>query len=107
LIPLTELISNMAEGGLATKKVWAIYNNLLKNFKSEYHILLNAKKEDLEKAANPQLADAIIKNRRGEIKVTAGYDGEYGFPVFTEKEKQSYKAFEDKQKKAQKTLANF
>ncbi len=106
LIPLSELIANLSGNGLATKKTWEIYSSLLKMFKSEYFVLLNAKKEDLEKIS-PALADIIIKNRNGELKIAPGYDGEYGYPVFTEKEKQNYKEFEQKKKSAQKTLANF
>jgi len=31
---------------------------------------------------NEKLANIILKNRRGEIKIIPGYDGVYGVPVF-------------------------
>jgi len=40
--------------------------------------LLDASKKQLKKATNPLLANSIIKVRNKQIKISAGYDGEYG-----------------------------
>ena len=50
VIPLTELIASLYDiKQLSSKKVWEIYNTLIKNFNNEYNILLNVSFEDLKK----------------------------------------------------------
>lgn len=88
LIPLSEILSALLNYSVASKKVWQEYNNLLNNFDSELDILLEAKKEDLTKASNEKIADAIIKAREGKIKIKPGYDGVYGQPIFENNEKE-------------------
>ncbi len=82
LIPLSEILSVLLNSSVASKKTWQEYNKLIANFNSEYNVLLDAKKEDLIKASNEKIADAIIKAREGKIKIKPGYDGEYGQPIF-------------------------
>ena len=82
LIPLSEILSALLNSPVASKKIWQEYNNLISNFNSEFEVLLEAKKEDLVKVSNEKIADAIINNREGKIKIKPGYDGVYGEPVF-------------------------
>lgn len=82
LIPLSEIISSIKSKGIATKSVWAEFNNLIKNFKNEFNILLNVKEKELKKVTSKDIAKTIIKNRLGKIKIRPGYDGEYGYPIF-------------------------
>jgi uncharacterized protein (TIGR00375 family) len=91
LIPLSEILSALLNSGVASKKIWQEYNNLINNFDSELNILLEAKKDDLIKATNEKIADAIISNREGKIKIKPGYDGVYGQPIFENNEKQPSK----------------
>ncbi len=91
LIPLSEIISTLTSSGIATKKVWTFYNQLIDAFRSEFNILLNVPQEELEKVTHPKIAKAIIDNREGKIKVKPGYDGEYGVPIFKEKIENSQK----------------
>jgi len=85
LIPLSELISGLLNTGVATQKTWKVFNELISKFGSEYNVLLNATKEELEKVADEKLTETIILNRAGKIKVNPGYDGEYGIPVLGDK----------------------
>ncbi|MBI2137010.1 DNA helicase UvrD, partial [Candidatus Woesearchaeota archaeon] len=90
LIPLTEIIIAIQGGALAGKKTWETYNKLLQRFGSEFNILLEAGREDMETIADKKLADAIMLNREGKIVVKPGYDGEYGVPIIGEvKEKKT------------------
>ena len=84
LIPLSELISTVVGKAVATKTVWAIYNQFLAIFKNELNVLLEASYEELAKI-DVKIADVIIKNRKGEIKVKPGYDGVYGVPLLGQK----------------------
>ena len=77
LLPLSELISAVYDVGVGSKTVEGVYNKLIKKFENEFDILLNVEKNKLVDA-NEKLADVIIKNREGKIKVEPGYDGVYG-----------------------------
>lgn len=78
MLPLSELIAGLHRTSMISKKAWEIYNRLIKVFKSEYNILLDAGYQDLLKVVEKPLADLIISNRSGMIKVRPGFDGIYG-----------------------------
>jgi len=105
LIPLSEILSSLFSCGVATKKVWAEFNKLMAEFGNELNVLLDVSKEELEKVTDKKIADAIIKNREGNIQVKPGYDGEYGVPMFGgKKEKEEVKT---EHVKIQKGLNDF
>ncbi|MBI4154316.1 DNA helicase UvrD, partial [Candidatus Woesearchaeota archaeon] len=81
LIPLEELIAAAYNTSSYSRKVMDLYNELTKKSGSEMNVLLKAEHDDLSKIVDEKIADAIIKNRTGEIKVIAGYDGVYGKPI--------------------------
>lgn len=91
LIPLSEIISRFMGKAIATKTVWSEYNRLLGHFGNEMEILMKAPKEELSKFTQPKIADAILAIRSGKVKMQPGYDGEYGYPVFSDKEKKEQK----------------
>ncbi len=81
LLPLSELISAVTGvKQLYSQKISQIYNKLIAEFGSEFSILLEAPEDKLKKIDN-KLASLIIKNRKGKIKVSPGYDGVYGEAV--------------------------
>ena len=97
VIPLSELIAEAVETGPLTKTVQKEYNKLINAFDTEFNILLNIKKEDLWKVADPVTAEAIIRMREGRVKISPGYDGEYGsVRIFKKDEREK---IQDKQKK--------
>ncbi|MBT3583217.1 DNA helicase UvrD [Candidatus Woesearchaeota archaeon] len=85
LLPLSDLISGVVGTGVATQKVWEIFNKLIDNFGSEYNVLLNVSADDLQKVVDENIVQFILKNRAGQIEVKPGYDGVYGEAIFGEK----------------------
>ncbi|MCD4759950.1 endonuclease Q family protein [archaeon] len=84
LIPLSELLSGfLGVKQLYSKNVFAKYMSIVDKFNSEFDVLLNESKDSLLKVLDSKLVDIIMSNRRGLIKVKAGYDGVYGEPNFS------------------------
>jgi len=109
LLPLSELIKTVFNiETLYSKTIWTEYNKLIERFGNEFSVLLDASREDLEGVTKKQLADLIMKNREGKIKIIPGYDGVYGQPVLDESE---FRRYEERQKNlkihAQKRLFDF
>lgn len=83
LIPLSELIAARHRNGVATKKTWEIFNKLVKEFGSEYSVLLDAPVDKIKSLlADEKLAHFIQLNREENIKIIPGFDGQYGIPIF-------------------------
>ena len=72
---------------LNSRKVWNIYDILIKNFENEFNVLLNVKEDELKKVVHEKLAKLIIINRNGELNIKAGFDGVYGQIILDEKDK--------------------
>ncbi|MBI2971276.1 MAG: DNA helicase UvrD [Candidatus Aenigmarchaeota archaeon] len=84
LIPLSELIAAATGSGVVSKKVAQLYNLLIDRFGSEFSVLLNAERADLLTVVGGPIADVIISNREGKLKIIPGYDGVYGKLVLNE-----------------------
>lgn len=79
LLPLHEIISLNFGVSLNSKRVWEVYEGLIKKFGSEFNVLMNISREDLIKGeVEPRLVGLILRNRVGKISVKPGYDGVYG-----------------------------
>jgi len=87
ILPLHEIISLSTGFGMNSKKVWEIYNKIIKNFETEFNVLLNVSAEKLSNFVDDKLLKLILLNRFGKIKVIPGYDGKYGVVVFDDAEK--------------------
>jgi len=85
LIPLSEILSMIYKKGIATKGIWAKYNEIIK-LGSEFDVLLNTPYERLL-TFDKQVADMIIRNRDGKIEVKPGFDGVYGVPLMDAEKK--------------------
>ncbi len=86
IIPLKEILGEIAGVGANSRKVDAEYMSLLKKGHPELEILLDVPVEEIEKIGGPQLAEAVRRMRNREVKVKEGYDGEYGVITVFEKE---------------------
>jgi uncharacterized protein (TIGR00375 family) len=88
LIPLEEIIADALGQGVGTIEVEKEYKNLIEKFDNEFNVLLNAKREDLEKVTLPEIAEGIIRVREGKVFIEPGYDGVYGKIRIFQKEEQ-------------------
>jgi len=84
LIPLSEILSKLLNSGIATQKIWKAYSDLVNESGSEMDVLLNSSFDELKKVSDEKIAEAIINNRNGKIKIQPGFDGEYGYPIFSD-----------------------
>ena len=88
VVPLSELIASVhGIKQVGSKKVWSIFNDLIKNFKTEFDILLRTPEKELLKVVKPKLVSVIIENRNGHLNIDPGYDGVYGKIILDNKEK--------------------
>ncbi|MCS7164563.1 MAG: endonuclease Q family protein [Thermodesulfovibrio sp.] len=91
IIPLPELIAEINDSSVQTRKVFDVYMKAISKLGSEYEILLNKKISEIEKF-DLKLSEAIERMRLGKVIVEPGYDGEYGkIKVFGEPEETNIK----------------
>lgn len=77
VIPLLEIIAEVLQVGVASKKVTGLYFSLLERLGNEFAILLDTPLAEIA-AASPPLAEAIGRMRAGQVVIAPGYDGEFG-----------------------------
>ncbi len=95
LIPLKEILAEILGTGPQSKKISQAYTSILQKAGSEFDILLNLPLEEIEKAGNELLAEAVKRMRNREVFIEEGFDGEYGrIKTFQENENKSFKSQE-------------
>ena len=78
IIPLKEIISELEGLGVQSKRVDAVYRNMLMQTESELNLLLNLPLEEISKIGGSVYAEAIQQVRTGQIFIQEGFDGEFG-----------------------------
>jgi uncharacterized protein (TIGR00375 family) len=78
IVPLAELIAAVVGFGTASKRVQSVYLGLLERVGSEFHILREASEACIALASTQAVATAIANMRRGVVRISPGYDGEFG-----------------------------
>lgn len=85
LIPLAELIAvALGTDNLHAQKIREEYDRLVNRFGNEYKVLLYASMKDLLEVTHPRIAELVILNREGRLKIKPGFDGVYGKVVLEE-----------------------
>jgi len=92
LIPLAEIIAEAKGCGANTKSVREIFFKMLARLGNELFILNDAPIDMIRKIAGDLVAEGIDRVRRGQVRIDAGYDGEYGhIKIFSDNERQANK----------------
>jgi DNA helicase II / ATP-dependent DNA helicase PcrA len=78
LVPLPEVLGEIAASGPASKAVERGYGRLLSALGPELAILQSVPLEDISRAGSSLLAEGVARLRAGKVICDAGYDGEYG-----------------------------
>ena len=78
LVPLMEIIAEVLQVGVSSKKVLEMYLELLSKVGSEYHVLVEAELRRIGQATSALLAEAVRRVRKGQVSIEPGYDGEFG-----------------------------
>ncbi|HCC49409.1 MAG TPA: hypothetical protein DEP98_00180, partial [Candidatus Jacksonbacteria bacterium] len=83
-----EVIADTVGQKPGTKKVNALYEELIVAGGNELNVLLNLSKSDLSAMTRPEVVDAITRMRAGQLQINPGYDGEFGeVKIFTDAER--------------------
>nr|WP_091551762.1 UvrD-helicase domain-containing protein [Micromonospora pattaloongensis] len=78
LVPLPEILGEINGVGPKSKTVEGQLNTVVAALGAELDILTTTPLDDIGQAGGELLAEAIGRLRRGEVRRTPGYDGEYG-----------------------------
>ncbi|HVY68241.1 MAG TPA: endonuclease Q family protein, partial [Patescibacteria group bacterium] len=77
VIPLEEVIADALGVGPASKKVSALYEQMIaKN--PEFEILLDLDERQIAAAGTPAIARAVLRVRESQVHVEGGFDGVFG-----------------------------
>jgi PHP family Zn ribbon phosphoesterase len=88
LIPLDEIIAEVKGVNKGAVAVERDYRSCLAKFGTEFNILLNSSREELQQGLPPKIAEGVLRVREGKVSIKAGYDGEYGIiSIFADEEK--------------------
>jgi uncharacterized protein (TIGR00375 family) len=87
IIPLMEIIAECLGKKKSARAVIEKYNEIVSAGASEFNVLLDLARPEIEKIAGPMIGEAIMRMREGKVTAQPGYDGEYGvIRVFSNKE---------------------
>ena len=87
LVPLDQILSDVYQVGVASKKVTQAYLNLVQRVAPEFEILCEMSEADLRKNLPARIAEGVTRVRNEQVEVLPGYDGEYGrVNIFQEQE---------------------
>lgn len=90
IIPLHEVIADVLNVGKTSKRIAAIYQELIRVFGSEFGILLDVPVSDIRRGGWAEVAEAIDRVRQGRVQIAPGYDGEFGqVTIFSDEDRKN------------------
>jgi uncharacterized protein (TIGR00375 family) len=78
LVPLEEILAEVFQTGVQSKRIRKEYLRLVEKGGSEFRILMDLSEKELRSFMEDRLTEAILRVRKGLIQVKPGYDGVYG-----------------------------
>ncbi len=78
MLPLVEIVAQSLNVGPQSKKVDAVYTELLRKLGPELTILWSLDLGTIAENTSPLIAEAVRRVRSGEVSIQPGFDGEYG-----------------------------
>ncbi len=93
VVPLPEIIADFYGVNRSSKKVDKLYFDIIAQAKNEFQVTLDLDLLELKKIMPALLADGIIKMREKKLKVSPGFDGQYGqVDIFSQEERDRFSA---------------
>jgi DNA helicase-2/ATP-dependent DNA helicase PcrA len=86
LLPLTDVLGEVFQVGVKSKKVSNAFRQIVERFGPEFEILRKIPVEAFEKEGPPLLSEAIRRMRNNQVHIAPGYDGEFGTISLFDKE---------------------
>ncbi len=83
IVPLRTIISKTIKKREATGAVTREYDRIVTYFGSEFNVF-EAKEDRIRLATSPEIADSIMKVKKGNIRWIPGYDGVFGELILDE-----------------------
>ncbi len=78
IVPLAEIIADALKVKADSVAAEKEYFQLIKNFGSEFNILLDVPEDQIKEHCPARIAHGIINTRKGNVDIEPGYDGEFG-----------------------------
>lgn len=78
LVPLQEIIAEVFNVGVGSKRVQREYMRTLTALGNEYTVLTATPVTGIAQEVSNELAEAVRRVREGKVHIDPGYDGEYG-----------------------------
>ena len=89
LVPLQEIIAEVYDAGVNTKRVMNSYSKLISTLGNELSILQYVPVNYIAEAGTPIIAEGVLRVRDGKVRIAPGYDGEYGtIEIFDQEERE-------------------
>jgi uncharacterized protein (TIGR00375 family) len=93
LVPLAETIGEALAVGTGSKRVRDVIERLLTDLGPELVVLRQSTLADVARVGGAVVAEAVRRVRQGELKIAAGYDGEFGtVRIFDPLERERFQA---------------
>lgn len=88
IVPLAEIISEIEEVGVNTKKVVKKYEEVISTLGAEFEILRTMPISQIEAVGFYKLSVLVDRMRKKDLLIEPGYDGEYGVVKFFKNKKE-------------------